>query len=164
MANEHDPIRDLEDARRKTTDRWLAFKGASRREGTQAGVWAVIGGAAVAADFALLGGLGTAIALMSGATWLSYKKEAKRLEKELVNIEKSITQLREEREERERNQPQLKNGLNEEFSPAAKRQIDALKSRLEEVEKMMDKMQAGKEQDNDEIDKPKMKKPGGPKL
>jgi hypothetical protein len=158
-----DPLRDLEEQRRKLTDRWLAFKGASKREGVQTGMWAVIGGVAIATDMALLGGLGTAIALMSGATWLTYNREAKRLEGELEKIEKSIVVIKEEREEYERNHPKPAKDLQEEFSPAAKRQIDALKSRLEEVEKLMDKMQADRDKDNDGIDKPKFKKPAGPK-
>ena len=159
----HDPIRDLEEQRRKLTDRWLAFKGASKREGVQTGMWAVIGGVAIATDLALLGGLGSAIAIMSGATWLTYNREAKRLETELQKIEKTITTMREERDEYERNHPKPSKDLQEEFSPAAKRQIDALKSRLEEVEKLMDKMQAEKNKDNDDIDKPKFRKPAGPK-
>lgn len=158
-----DPLRDLEEQRRKVTDRWLAFKGASKREGVQTGMWAVIGGVAIATDMALLGGLGTAIALMSGATWIAYNREAKRLESELGKIEDSITVMKQEREEKERNAPKLSKDLQEEFSPAAKRQIDALKSRLEEVEKMMDKMQADRDKENDGIDKPRFKKPAGPK-
>ena len=151
-----DPIRDLERRKRELTDRWLAYKSAADREAAEFGFWGVVGGVAIAADFALLGGLGTTIAVFSGAGWIRNKREGKRIEREMKEVDKSLDRLHEEREQWAREHPQPKPGLAEEFSPAAKRQIDALKSRLAELEKQMDKVTA----ENDKsIDKPKFRPP-----
>jgi polyhydroxyalkanoate synthesis regulator phasin len=97
---------------------------------------------------------------MSGATWFRYKREAKRIEKDLKEVDKSLDLLHEVQADWNRAHPQPTPGLTEEFSPAAKRQIDALKARLEELEKQVDKVVA----ENDKsIDKPKFKPPAGPK-
>lgn len=152
-----DPVWDLERRKRELTDRWLAYKSAAQREATEFGFWGLVGGVAIAADFALLGGLGTAVALVSGAGWLRYKREGRRIEREMKEVDKSLENLLQERAEWARQHPQPKPGLTEEFSPAAKRQIDALKARLEELEKQVDKVTA----ENDRsIDKPKFRPPG----
>jgi hypothetical protein len=155
-----DPIENLERKKRELTDRWLAYKAASQRNAVEFGFWGVITGAAVAADFALLGGLGTAIAVMTGATWITYKREAARIEREMKEVDKSLDRIYKERAEWERNHPKPTPGLGDEFSPAAKRQIDALKARLEELEKQVDKVTT---ENGKSIDKPKFKPPAGPK-
>ncbi|TAL34529.1 MAG: hypothetical protein EPN97_08405 [Alphaproteobacteria bacterium] len=152
-----DPIQDLERRKRELTDRWLAYKSAAQREAAEFGFWGVVGGVAIAADFALLGGIGTVIATVSGAGWLRCKREAKRIEREMKDVDRSLDRLHEERADWSRQHPQPAQNLAEEFSPAAKRQIEALKSRLEELEKQMDKVTA----ENDKsIDKPKFRPPG----
>jgi hypothetical protein len=157
---EKDPIGELERRKRELTDRWLAYKDASRRNALECGFWTALGGAAIAVDFAILGGLGTAIAVMSGASWLTYKREAGRIEKQLKEVDKSLDRLYEERAEWTRAHPPRSPELKEEFSPAAKRQIDALKARLEELEKQVDKVTTA---NNPNIDKPKFKPPAGPR-
>ena len=154
---EKDPIWDLERRKRDLTDRWLAYKSAAQREAAEFGFWGLVGGVAIAADFALLGGLGTAVALVSGAGWLRYKREGQRIEREMKEVDKSIDRLHQERTEWLRQHPEPKPGLTEEFSPAAKRQIDALKARLADLEKQVDKVTS----ENDKsIDKPKFRPPG----
>lgn len=154
-----DPVENLERKKRELTDRWLAYKAASQRNAVEFGFWGVVTGAAVAADFALLGGLGTAIAVMTGATWITYKREAARIEHEMKEVDKSLDRIYKERAEWERNHPKPVPGLEEEFSPAAKRQIDALKARLEELEKQVDKVTSS----DKSLDKPRFKPPAGPK-
>jgi hypothetical protein len=154
---EKDPLWDLERRKRDLTDRWLAYKSAAQREAAEFGFWGLVGGVAIAADIALLGGLGTAVALVSGAGWLRCKREGRRIEKEMQEVDKSLDRLHQERAEATRRHPTPTPGVTEEFSPAAKRQIDALKSRLEELEKQVDKVTA----ENDKsIDKPKFRPPG----
>jgi hypothetical protein len=155
--NGKDPIQDLERRKRELTDRWLAYKSAAQREAAEFGFWGIVGGAAIAADFAFLGGIGTVVAAVSGAGWLRCKREAKRIEKQMKDVDKSLDRLHEEHAEWARRHPRPAPNLAEEFSPAAKRQIEALKSRLEELEKQMDKVTA----ENDKsIDKPKFRPPG----
>ena len=72
---EHDPLRPLHDKRRELTDRWLAFKTASRREGVQLGFWTGVGALAIAADLTLLGGLGTAL-IDPGKPWQNGSNES----------------------------------------------------------------------------------------
>ncbi len=166
---EHDPLRPLEDKRRQLTDRWLAFKTASRREGIQLGFWTGVGVLAVAADMALLGGLGTALAAMSGLSFVTYRREVKRLEKALQEVDRTITALQNERADFERRNPTLKKGLEDEFSPAAKRKIEGLQARLEELENTMNKLTgetAPKKPDIDapDLGKPKYKPPAAPAI
>lgn len=165
--SEHDPLRPLHDKRRELTDRWLAFKTASRREGVQLGFWTGVGALAIAADLTLLGGLGTALAAMSGLGFVTYRREVKRLEKALQEVDRTITALQNERDDFERRNPTLKKGLEEEFSPAAKRKIEGLQARLEELENTMNKLtgeNAPKKPDIDppDLGKPKYKPPATP--
>lgn len=156
MALEHDPIRDLETRRRELQERWFVYRGSSRREGVKSAAWIAVGALGVAADVALLGGLGTVMATVSGLGFFAYRKEVKRLEKELKAIDSSIQELKNEREELNKNAPLLENkpSITAEFSPAAKRTVDGLQSRLEELEKSMDKIIGDKA--------PKKPKPAGP--
>ena len=156
---EHDPLRDLEDKRRQLTDRWLAFKTATRREGIQLGFWSGVGVIAVAADMALLGGLGTALAAMSGIGFIAYRKESKRLENALEEVERTITAIRNEQEDYTRRHPQPQKGLEEDFSPAAKRKIEGLQARLEELEHTMNKLTGDNAPKKPDIDAPDLSKP-----
>ena len=155
---EYDPLRPLQDKRRELTDRWLAFKTASRREGIQLGFWGGVGVLAIAADLTLLGGLGTALAAMSGLSFVTYRREVKRLEKALKEVDRTITALQNERDDFERRNPALKKGLEDEFSPAAKRKIEGLQARLDELEHSMNKL-TGQTPAKPDIDAPDLGKP-----
>ena len=164
---EHDPLRDLEDKRRSLTGRWLAYKTATRREGVQVGFWASVGAVAMAADMALLGGLGTALAAMSGAGFLAYRRESKRLEHELKELDHSISQFRREQDDYARRHPKPEKSLDDGFSPAAKRKIDGLQARLDDLEKSMEKLAGDKLPKKPDVDaadlgKPKYKPPQPP--
>ncbi|MDI1226539.1 MAG: hypothetical protein PSY14_02495 [bacterium] len=165
---EYDPLRPLQDKRRELTDRWLAFKTASRREGIQLGFWGGVGALAIAADLTLLGGLGTALAAMSGLSFVTYRREVKRLEKALKEVDRTITALQNERDDFERRNPTLKKGLEDEFSPAAKRKIEGLQARLDELEHSMNKLtgQAPAKPDIDapDLGKPKYRPPAPPAI
>lgn len=139
---EKDPIRDLEDRRRELQERWFVYRGSSRREGAKSAAWLAVGAIGVAADVALLGGLGTVMASVAGLGFLSYRKEVKRLEKELKSIDSTIQQLKIERDDAALRGPSPENKptITAEFSPAAKRTVEGLQSRLEELEKSMDKL------------------------
>lgn len=145
MAYEQDPIRDLEQRRRELQDRWFVHKGSRAREGVKSAAWLTVGVVGVAADVALLGGLGTLMAGVAGVGFFSYHKEVKRLEKELKEIDNSIKLLKTERENAP-SEPSLANkpSVTAEFSPAAMRKIDALQGRLDALEKSMDKLGANK--------------------
>jgi len=153
-----DPIRDLIRRRDDIEDRLHRARIAARREAGELGFWGLVGGAAIAADFMILGGVGTAIAIVSGVGFFGNSREAKKLQKSLDQLDSRIETLQREQVEWERKHPRPDNSLTDEFSPAAKREIDLLRARLEELEKQMDK--AGKPvNDDSQLDKPKFKPP-----
>ncbi|MDE1152642.1 MAG: hypothetical protein PW788_08910 [Micavibrio sp.] len=160
MTDKFDPLQDLRDKREKIEEKINLYKTGVRRQAGEMGFWTLIGGVAIAADFAILGGIGTGIAVLSGATIFSFTREMKKLEKQLEKIDERIDRLVDIQLEQQKNQPQLKKGLAEEFSPAAQKEIDLLRARLEDLEKQVDKARIN---DNDNtLDKPKFKPPKPP--
>lgn len=146
---EKDPLRDLEDRRRELQERWFVYRGSSRREGVKSAAWVALGVIGVAADVAVLGGLGTVMATVSGMGFFAYRKEVKRLEKELKSIDSILTELREERAKLDLSGPALaaKPSIQAEFSPAAQRKVDGLQARLDELEKSIEKITGPKAPD-----------------
>jgi len=153
MAYEHDPLRDLEIRRRELHERWLVYRKTRNNEGLKTAGWVAIGAIGFAADVALMGGVCTAMAAIGAKNTWDQRKEVKRLEKELKSIDESIAELKEERALHGKNpSPDLNKTVTAEFSPAAKRTVEGLQSRLEELEKSMDKMMK-----DDPLKKPKHK-------
>lgn len=155
---EFDPIRDLENRRRELQERWFLHKKSTHREGAKSLAWVAVGALGVAVDVAALGGVGTVMAAIAAKGAWDYRKEVKRLEKELKAIDQNIADLKEERASLA-NKPSLQNkpSVQAEFSPAAQRKVDGLQSRLEELEKTIDKLTG----QDPSTGKPKIK-PAGP--
>lgn len=154
-----DPIRDLVRRRDDIEDRLYRARLAARREAGELGFWTLVGGAAIAADFMILGGVGTAIALVSGVGFIGNSREAKKLQKSLDQLDTRIEALQRDQIEWERNHPRPATpNLSDEFSPAAKKEIDLLRARLEELEKQVDKS-TKQANDDSQLDKPKFKPP-----
>lgn len=156
----YDPIRDLLKRRDDLEDRLEKSQRAAKREAGELGFWGIFGGVAIAADWMILGGVGTGIAVLAGAGFIGNKREAKKLEKQLDKLDTRIEALQLEQLDWQRRHPQPDRNLTDEFSPAAKKEIDLLRARLEELEKHMDKAARKPEDKTQTLDKPKFKPPG----
>ncbi len=160
MDDRFDPLEDLRQKREALEERMQQYRAAAKREAGELGFWSLVGGFAVAADWMILGGVGTGIAVLSGATLFNAKREEKKIEKQLAKIDERIDRLVDARLEQEKNNPALNKNLSEQFSPAAQKEIDLLRARLEDLEKQVDK---SRQQDNGhDLDKPKFKPPKPP--
>lgn len=155
---EFDPIRDLENRRRELQERWFLHKKSSHREGAKTAAWVAVGALGVAVDVVALGGIGTVMAAIAAKGTWDYRKEVKRLEKELKAIDENIKDLKEMRaKEIDDPSPKAQKTVTAEFSPAAKRHVEGLQSRLEQLEKTIDKLTG----QDPSTGKPKLK-PTGP--
>ncbi len=163
MDDRFDPLEDLRKKREELEDRMYKYRAAAKREAGELGFWGLVGGVAIAADWMILGGVGTGIAVLSGATLFSAKREEKKIEKQLEKIDARIDKLVDDRLEQEKNSPGLNKKLSEQFSPAAQKEIDLLRARLEDLEKQVDKNRQNNNDNGKDLDKPKFKPPFGPK-
>ena len=160
MTDKFDSLDDLRMKREELEERMRAYRETAKREAGELGFWSLVGGIAVAADWMILGGVGTGIAVLSGATLFNAKREEKKIEKQLAKIDERIDRLVDARLEQEKNNPGLNKNLSEQFSPAAQKEIDLLRARLEDLEKQVDK---NRQNDNGrDLDKPKFKPPKPP--
>lgn len=164
--NENDPLNALEKERGKLESRFDALTKKADSELGEVGFWGLIGGIGLMADFAFMGGLGTALAVWSSAEYLSYKSRARGVEKDLKAVREKIIDMQEARfrmgmeMQKQQPKPANQNELKEEFSPAAKAEIDALRKKLSELSGQVDELQSDKEKG---LDKPKFKPPFGGK-
>jgi hypothetical protein len=166
--DKNDPLRTLERERDKLEQRFNDLTKKAQNELGEAGFWGFVGGVAIMADWAFMGGLGTAIAVWSGAEYIAYKTNARRVEKDLKKVQERIIDMQEERfraqmdMQKQQRQPGVANdnSLKDEFSPAAKAEIEALQKKLAELSGQVDKLQEDKEKG---LDKPKFKPPFGKK-
>lgn len=153
-----DPLYKLELERDRLEERYMAFTFKATKERNDLGFWGVVGGIGLAADWTFLGGLGTAIAVFSGASWLSYKSQAKQVGADLKKMEQKISDLNELRFKIELQNPEQKGPLRAEFSPAAKAEIDELRQKLASLQEQMSELEKPK------ITKPKLKPQDPPAL
>jgi len=154
-----DRIRDLIKRRDDLEDRLERSRNRAKAQAGELGFWGVVGGVAIAADFMILGGIGTGIAVLAGASFVGNKREEKKLQKQLDLLDIRLDALQRERVEYERRHPKPDASLTDEFSPAAKKEIDLLRSRLEDLEKQMDKNTRKPEDKTSTVDKPRFKPP-----
>lgn len=163
---ENDPLCTLEKESAKLEKRFNDLTKKADGELGEMGFWGFVGGVGLMADWAFMGGLGTAIAVWSGASYLTYKSNARSVEKDLKKVRDKIIDLQEERfranleMQKQQPKPANENKLQAEFSPAAKAEIEALQKKLAELSGQVDKMQDDKEKG---LDKPKFKPPFGKK-
>jgi chromosome segregation ATPase len=120
------------------------------------------------ADWMFMGGLGTAIAVWSAGEYLVYAQRAREIGKELKDVKTRIHDMQQAQFELKirqlqnapQNAPMNDNSLKDEFSPAAKAEIEALRKKLAKLEGQVGQMQEDKDKG---LDKPKFKNPFGKK-
>lgn len=163
-----DPLAALEKDRRSLQDRYDALAAKTRSEWGDAGFWGVVGGVALATDWMFLGGLGTVLAGANAASAIGYARRARAVGRDLNDVKTSINNMREAQfalkmkqlENAPQNAPVNDNSLKDEFSPAAKAEIEALREKLAKLEGQVGQLQEDKASG---LDKPKFKKPFGKK-
>jgi hypothetical protein len=153
-GSERDPVAKLEKRRAQLESKLEKLQKRTRSEIGDAGFWAVAGGIALAADWLVLGGIGTGLAVLGGATIFNQSRQAKRIVKQITALDEQIAVLELERMRLEAGKPQPapkvpQPGLTDDFSPAAKKEIEALRARLSEMEKKV------AQQQDPTLDKPK---------
>lgn len=164
--NENDPLNALEKEREKLGERFDALTKKADHEMSDLGFWGVVGGVALMADWTFLGGFGTTLAVLSGGQYIAYKAKARSVEKDLKIVREKIIDMQEARFrlemelQRQQPKPANQNNLKDEFSPAAKAEIEALRKKLSELSGQVDELQTDKEKG---LDKPKFKPPFGGK-
>ena len=159
-----DPIKALEKDRKRLQEQYDRLTAKARGEIGDLGFWGAVGTVALIADWGLLGGMGTAFAAWSAGEYVVYARRAREVGKELKDVKTRINDMQQQRFDMQLQQ-QLQNNpqgplpdysLKEEFSPAAKAEIDALRDKLAKLEKQVGQMQEDKDKG---LDKPKFKKP-----
>ncbi|MBI1214259.1 MAG: hypothetical protein GC185_00405 [Alphaproteobacteria bacterium] len=154
-----DPIAKLERRRAALEEKLAKARKKSKYEMGELGFWGVVGGVAIAADWVLLGGIGTAFAVLSGAEIFSQSREGKRLQKQITKIDEQLAAMELEKMRLEAAKPKPpapkapEPGLKDDFSPAAQKEIEDLRKRLAEMEKKVG------EQQDPTLDKPKFGPP-----
>lgn len=137
------------------------FQDRASREVVEVGLWGVLGGIGMAFDFALLGGLGTGLAVASGALWARYGIGKKRVKKELKKVEEKLREYQELKSVLKPDEPpanSLSKSITDDFttSAAPETEADIIKKKLAELEKKMEDMQNPKPA---KLDKDTFKKP-----
>ncbi len=118
------------------------------------GFWSVVAGVSFVADWALLGGLGTAAAALTSVSWMNHKSSENKARKEIENLDRKLMEIEELRAlHPEPKQPRRK--MKEDFSKAT---VEELKKKLEEVQRELENLKDPKGPD---LDKPKF---GPPRL
>jgi len=162
-----DPLAMLEKERRRLQERYDTLTGKARGEIGDVGFWGAVGALAIAADWTITGGLGTAFAAWSAGEYVMYARRAREVGKELKTVKSRIQDMQQARFEAQMQQlkqapqgPAPEASLKDEFSPAAKAEIEALRAKLAKLEQQVGQMQDDKQNG---LDKPKFKKPFGKK-
>lgn len=161
-----DILKSLEQNCKKLEKRYEAAVHRARHELGDMGFWGAVGAVAMVADLTIMGGIGTALAVWSGAGFLAYNSSANQVGKELKRVRERIEDMQQARFEAQLQKnannntpqpaaPEGKN-LSEEFSPAARAEIEALRDKLAKLENQVTQLQDEKEKG---LDKPKFKKP-----
>lgn len=165
--NGDDPLSALEKNCKKLQEKYDLLAARSRKEVGDLGFWGVVGGLGLAADWMFMGGLGTAIAAWSAGEAIMYGRRAREVGRELTDVKTRINDMQQQRFEAQIQQlknapskPANENSLKDEFSPAAKAEIEALRAKLARLENQVGQLQEDK---NSGIDKPKLRKPPGKK-
>lgn len=142
----NDPLGRLKEKRDALQERYDDLKTKARVGVGRFGLWSVLGTAAFVADMTFLGGLGTVFALGGGAAFFGNNSEAKKIGRQLKQMEETILKL-EEAQAIENIKlsgeaaKKLYKNLNAEFSPSAQKQIDALQKQLADVTRKLDEIQ-----------------------
>lgn len=161
-----DILKSLEQNCKKLEKRYEATIFRARHELGDMGFWGAVGAVAMVADLTVMGGIGTALAIWSGAGFLAYNSSANQIGKELKRVRERIDDMQQARFEAQLQknaqqhapQPASPDGkkLSEEFSPAARAEIEALRDKLAQLENQVTQLKGEKEKG---LDKPKFKKP-----
>lgn len=118
------------------------------------GFWGVVGGIGFALDVTFLGGVGTAIALYSGAMWASHKNDERNARKEVERIDGKLMEI----EELNALKPKLP-------APAVKKEFNDnsevadLQKKLADVQKELDEIKNGTRMPDKSLDKTKFSPP-----
>ena len=161
----------LEKDRKRLQERYDALADKSRSEWGDAGFWGAVGGVALLADWAFLGGFGTVLAVANAGSAIGYARRARAVGQDLKDVKTRINDMRKAQFELKLKQlenapqnapktPDNDNSLKDEFSPAAKAEIDALRAKLAKLENQVGQMQDDHEKG---LDKPKFRTPFGKK-
>ena len=162
--NAADPLKALEKDRKRLQENYDRLTNKARGEIGDLGFWGAVGTVALVADWGLLGGMGTAFAAWSAGEYIAYSRRAHAVGKELTDVKTRIKDMQQQRFDAQiqqlKNAPQQSpvpdHSLKDEFSPAAKAEIDSLRDKLAKLEKQVGQMQDDKDKG---LDKPKFKKP-----
>lgn len=108
------------------------------------GFWGTVGGLALALDVAILGGMGTGIAVGSSALWARYGLNKRRAEKKLEEVEQELRDYQELKQRLTPPAPEKKPldtaAAKDDFKKAVQpeAEVDALKKKLAELEKKVE--------------------------
>jgi len=123
------------------------YENRASKEAVDIGFWAMIGGAAMAFDVAILGGVGTGLAIGSSALWARYGLNRRRAEKKLKEVDQELQDYQELKQRLSppaaEQKPSIPSSVKEGFKTAAQpeTEVDALKKKLAELEKKVEEIQ-----------------------
>ncbi|MCE9508645.1 MAG: hypothetical protein K8R48_10110 [Alphaproteobacteria bacterium] len=123
------------------------YENRESKEAVDIGFWAMIGGVAMAFDVAVLGGVGTGLAIGSSALWARYGLNRRRAEKKLKEVDQELQDYQELKQRLSPPAPEKKPlntaSAKDEFKTAAQpeTEVDILKKKLAELEKKMEEIQ-----------------------
>jgi len=159
---EEDPLEMLEIERARLEETYEQHRRLAGYKGRGTLFWGIIGGACLAGDMMGFGGVLTAIAGYKGLGWVGNSLVARRIEEQLREVQERIVDLHEERARYEMEHPQTRRDRNlaDDFSPAARAEITALRRQLREVSKRLEKMEPDPKTLPKTIGKPRFKPPG----
>jgi DNA repair exonuclease SbcCD ATPase subunit len=134
----------------------------STKEAADIGFWGMVGAAAIAFDVAILGGVGTGLALGSSALWARYGLRKRRAEKKLKEVEQGLQDYQEMKQRLSppalEKKPLDTASAKDDFKTAAtpETEVELLKKKLADIEKKMEEIQNPKPA---KLDKNIFKKP-----
>jgi DNA repair exonuclease SbcCD ATPase subunit len=123
------------------------YENRSSKEAADIGFWGMVGAAAIAFDVAILGGVGTGLALGSSALWARYGLNRRRAEKKLTEVEQELWDYQELKQRLSppapEQKPAIPSSAKNDFKTAAQpeTEVDILKKKLAELEKKMEEIQ-----------------------
>lgn len=146
--------RTLRNNRRKVEKNREESRKKASGEMKDLGFWGVVGGIGFALDITLMGGLGTAIAIYSGAMWAHHKTEERNARKEVERIDSKLMEI----EELNALKPQLPApAVKKEFNDNA--DVEALQKKLADVQRELDEIRNGTRMPDKSLDKSKFSPP-----
>lgn len=147
--------RELKNTRREVIKKKDVANAEASGKFSDIGFWGVVAGIGFVADWTFLGGFGTAMAALGGASWISHKSDERKAKKELEDLDRKLMELEELKALNPQLQPQPAPKAKEDFTKVS---IDELRKKLEDVQKELDEIKNPK---SGQLDKPKF---GPPRL